>query len=90
MLKIQIILRKCKLGNALNANEGMSMHVNEEMLAAKTDADALVILMLILIQLNLNRGYTDTDLCIRIMSLCCTSIRLKYIQVDFKTNKDIN
>ena len=34
----------------------------------------LVILMLILMLLNLNTGYADTDadLCIRIMSLCCT------------------
>ena len=34
----------------------------------------LVILMLILVLLNLNTGYADTDadLCIRIMSLCCT------------------
>ena len=36
----------------------------------------LVILMLILMLLNLNTGYADTDadLCIRIMSLCCTTI----------------
>ena len=34
----------------------------------------LVILMLTLILLNLNTGCVDTDadLCIRIMSLCCT------------------
>ena len=35
----------------------------------------LVILMLILMLDNLNTGYADTDadLCIRIMSLCCSS-----------------
>ena len=34
----------------------------------------LVILMLILMLLNLNTGYADTDadLCIRIMSFCCS------------------
>ena len=45
------------------------MNANEEMLAGYAD-----ILMLILMLLNLNTGYddTDADLCIRIMSLCCT------------------
>ena len=43
----------------------------------------LVFLMLILMLLNLNTGYADTDadLCIRIMSLCCTSI-LTMLSVD--------
>ena len=38
----------------------------------------LVILMLILVLLNLNTGYADTDtgLCIRIMSLCCTKVNI--------------
>ena len=36
----------------------------------------LVILMLILMLVNLNTCYfdTDADLCIRIMSLCCTHV----------------
>ena len=44
----------------------------------------LVILMLILILLNLNTGFADTDAdsCIRIMSLCCTSIwRMEQIAI---------
>ena len=53
----------------------MSLNANEEMLAGYADPDASypdaapdAIL------LNLNTGYADTDadLCIRIMSLCCT------------------
>ena len=56
----EISIQICKLGSAMNANEEMLM---------------LVILMLILMLLKLKTGYADddTDLYIRIMSLCCTS-----------------
>ena len=49
------------------------MYANEKCLLAMLIL-MLVILMLILVLLNLNTGYADTDadLCIRIMSWCCT------------------
>ena len=46
------------------------------MLMRKCLLAMLILMLVILMLLNLNTGYADTDadLCIRIMSLCCTSI----------------
>ena len=60
----------CKLGNALNANEACPCMLIRKCLLAMLIL-MLVILMVILMLLNLNTCYADTDLCIRIMSLCC-------------------
>ena len=47
---------------------------------------AMQILMLILMLLNLNTGYAniDADLCIRIMSLCCTTVKWTKITIWWK------
>ena len=47
------------------------MNACEEMILAMLIL-MLVILKLILMLLNLNTGYADSDLCIRILSLCYT------------------
>ena len=75
MLKKEISVHICKWGNALNANEGCQWMLMRKCLLAMLIL-MLVILMLILMLLNLNTGYADTDadLCIIIMSLCCTCI----------------
>ena len=59
------------------------MNSNEKCLLA---IPMLVILMLILMLLNLNTGYADTDadLCIRIMSLCCTPVVLSVLLCTYK------
>ena len=62
-----------QISNALNANEACPWMLIMKCLLAMLIL-MLVILMLILMLLNLNTGYADidADLCIRIMSLCCT------------------
>ena len=50
----------------------MSLNANEEMLAVNADADARYP-DADSDATYLNKGYADTDLCIRIMSLYCTS-----------------
>ena len=73
MLKKEISIQICKLGNALNANEACQWMLMRTCLLAMLIL-MMVILMLILMLLNLNTGHADTDadLCNRIMSLCCT------------------
>ena len=53
----------------MNANENCPC-----MLMRKCLLPMLILMLVILMLLNLNTGYADTDadLCIRIMSLCCT------------------
>ena len=72
--KKEISIHICKLGYAMNANEVYPWMLMRKCLLAMLIL-MLVILMLILMLLNLNTGYAHTgaDLCIRIMSLCCTS-----------------
>ena len=57
----------------MNANEVYPLMLMRKCLLAMLIL-ILVILILILMLLNLNTGYADTDadLCIRIMSLCCS------------------
>ena len=62
MLKKEISIQICKLGNAMNANEVYTWMLMRKYPAGYADPDASY------------TGYADTDadLCIRIMSLCCT------------------
>ena len=69
--KQQISIQICKLGNAVNAYE-MSMNTNKEMLAGNVDVDASYHAAdPDGTRLITDYAATDTDLCIRIMSLCC-------------------
>ena len=77
ILKNEISIQLCKLGNVMNANKVYPWMLMRKCLLAMLILK-LVILMLILMLLNLNTGYADTDadLCIKIMSLCCIIIFL--------------
>ena len=73
MLKKEISIQICKLGNAMNANEVYPwMLMRKCLLVMLIQMLHVFILMLILIVLNLNTGYADTDanLCFRILSWC--------------------
>ena len=70
-LRFQSSIQICKLCNALNANEECPwMFMRKRLLAMLILMVA--ILKQILMLLNLNTGYADSDLCIRILSLCYT------------------
>ena len=78
----QISRQICKLGNVFNANEVCPWMLMRKCLLAILML-MLVILMLNQMLLNLNTGYADTDLCIRIMSLCCYKCDCMFLLSNF-------